>query len=330
MINPDYVAYTVSLRGGGEVAGYVRTQDDGDLRIIGPDGKEQAVARAAVADLRPSPVSMMPPGLIEGLTETQVRDLLTFLVHAPPVRTAAEVAAVRRASASAAATAKPRPLTIVLVASKQDHGKGQHDYPAWQKMWQGLLGRAAGVTVTEAWEWPAPEQWRTADAIVFNFRNRNWSPERLAELDAFQARGGGIVAFHAATIIDQEPERLAERLGLSAQPGPTKYLHTPVTLRFASGSDHGITRGLKNLSLLDEPYWPMFGDPKRIRILATADVAGQPRPMVWTFEPGRGRVFGSIPGHYTWTFEDPLFRILALRGVAWVCGEPESRFDFIE
>lgn len=330
MINPDYVAYTVSLRGGGEVAGYVRTQDDGDLRIIGPDGKEQAVARAAVADLRPSPVSLMPPGLMEGLTETQVRDLLTFLVHAPPVRTAAEVAVVRRASASAAATAKPRPLTIVLVASKQDHGKGQHDYPAWQKMWQGLLGRAAGVTVTEAWEWPAPEQWRTADAIVFNFRNRNWSPERLAELDAFQARGGGIVAFHAATIIDQEPERLAERLGLSAQPGPTKYLHTPMTLKFASGSDHGITRGLKNLSLLDEPYWPMFGDPKRIRILATADVAGQPRPMVWTFEPGRGRVFGSIPGHYTWTFEDPLFRILALRGVAWVCGEPESRFDFIE
>lgn len=50
-------------------------------------------------------------------------------------------------------------------------------------------------------------------------------------------------------------------------------------------------------------------------------------PLVWTFQKGAGRVFGSIPGHYTWTFDDPLFRILALRGLAWVCGQPELRFN---
>jgi len=44
-------------------------------------------------------------------------------------------------------------------------------------------------------------------------------------------------------------------------------------------------------------------------------------------EPGRGRVFVSIPGHYSWTFADPLFRVLLLRGIAWSAKEPVDRFN---
>jgi type 1 glutamine amidotransferase len=36
-------------------------------------------------------------------------------------------------------------------------------------------------------------------------------------------------------------------------------------------------------------------------------------------------VFVSIPGHYTWTFDDPLFRLLLLRGMAWSAREPVDR-----
>jgi type 1 glutamine amidotransferase len=43
-------------------------------------------------------------------------------------------------------------------------------------------------------------------------------------------------------------------------------------------------------------------------------------------EHGKGRVFVSIPGHYSWTFDDPLFRVLLLRGVAWAAREPVVRF----
>ncbi|MSU50660.1 MAG: c-type cytochrome [Opitutus sp.] len=329
MINPDFVAYQVQLHNGESLVGYVRTQDAAALRIAGPDGKVRVVVRADVAEMRPSPVSLMPPGLIDALTELQVRDLLTFLVNGPPVRTPAEVAAVLRTGEKPAAAVPVKPLSIVLVASKQDHGKGQHDYPAWQKLWHALLGRAPGVTVAEAWEWPSAEQWGAADAIVMNFRNRNWGAGRLAQIDDFQKRGGGLVVFHAATIIDRLPEQLAERFGLAAQPGPTKYLHTPVTLKFTASAEQPITRGFNPLALLDEPYWPMFGDVKKIQVLATGEVEGKVWPLVWTFEKGPGRVFGSIPGHYTWTFEDPLYRILALRGLAWACREPASRFEAI-
>ncbi len=34
-----------------------------------------------------------------------------------------------------------------------------------------------------------------------------------------------------------------------------------------------------------------------------------------------------ILGHYTWTFDDPYFRILLLRGMAWAAGESPYRFE---
>ena len=41
----------------------------------------------------------------------------------------------------------------------------------------------------------------------------------------------------------------------------------------------------------------------------------------------QGRVFVSIPGHNWTTFNDPLFRILLLRGFAWTAKEPVDRFN---
>ncbi len=80
MINPDYVAYTLRFHGGGEFTGFVRAQDSSSLRLIGPDGTERFVRRVTVSEMHPSAVSLMPSGLLEGLKEPQVRDLLTFLM----------------------------------------------------------------------------------------------------------------------------------------------------------------------------------------------------------------------------------------------------------
>ena len=81
----------------------------------------------------------------------------------------------------------------------------------------------------------------------------------------------------------------------------------------------------------------MFGDLKRVNVLATAVEEGKPWPIVWTYEASKdeggtatadgGRVFCSILGHYSWTFDDPLFRVLILRGAAWAAREPVERFE---
>lgn len=173
-----------------------------------------------------------------------------------------------------------------------------------------------------AWEWPSDDQFQTADALVFYFWNHNWSAARLAAMDRFQARGGGVVLLHSAVIADKDPEQLAERIGLSAQPGRTGYRHMPFELQLGP-TDHLLVRGLpKVVPLLDEPYWPLVGDPGRVNVLGKAEIDGAERPLVWTFERGLGRVFVSIPGHYHWTLNDSIWRILCLRGIAWTARLP--------
>ena len=45
-------------------------------------------------------------------------------------------------------------------------------------------------------------------------------------------------------------------------------------------------------------------------------------------EREKSRVFVCIPGHFMWTFDDPLYRILVLRGIAWAAGEQDvNRFN---
>jgi len=330
-LHPDYVTYQVALKDGDIVQGFVRSQKEDSLQLFDAEGKETVVARANLESFRPTELSLMPPGLLEGRKTNDVRDLLTFLLWEPPQHSIEST----KALLSRLATKTPREsadstreLRLVLVASKQDHGAGQHDYPNWQTNWTRLLSDAGAKTSAEtAWEWPTPAQFESASALVFYFWNHNWSAARLAQVDAFLARGGGIVLIHSAVIADKDPEVLAERIGLSAHSKRTSYRHMPFELRLVD-REHPITRGLpERIDLIDEPYWPLIGDANAVHVLASAKVDGESRPLIWTREKGKGRIFASIPGHYTWTLNDPLFRIILLRGIAWAAGESPARLE---
>jgi putative heme-binding domain-containing protein len=327
-INPDYVAYNVSLKSGVDLSGFVRAQDEKSLRLVGPDGKESWFSRSDVKELRPSAVSLMPAGLLDSLKEGQVRDLLTFLLSAPPMRSGHELSAALASSKSGTESHATTPLELVLVASKQDHGPAQHDYPAWQTNWHRLLAQAPGVHVADAWLWPSADQFQRAQVILFYYWNHEWNDDKYQQLDDFLAHGGGIVLLHAATIGDPDPLKLAQRFGLAADSGKTKYLHTPLELQFVAPTNNPITMGLPNqLHFLDEPYWPMFRDTNQVEVLATTRQEGADWPMVWTCQKGKGRVFASIIGHYTWTLDDPWFRLILMRGIAWAANGEVNRLE---
>jgi type 1 glutamine amidotransferase len=38
-------------------------------------------------------------------------------------------------------------------------------------------------------------------------------------------------------------------------------------------------------------------------------------------------VFVSIPGHFAWTFDDPAFRLVLLRAIAWAGHRDIDRFN---
>jgi putative heme-binding domain-containing protein len=334
-INPDYVTFKVELKDGRVLTGTVRSQ--GDQLLIGDEnGQTTTVSRGEIERLEPSSKSTMPEDLLKTLGSERMKDLLTFLLTDPPrmpqyaklpppkPRTKAEVQAVLAGAPNP--PEKIRPLHVVLVAGPKDHGLGEHDYPAWQKVWAELLGAAEQTKVTTAWQWPSALQLETADVLVF-FQRGTWTPERAKDLDSFLARGGGAVYIHWAVDGGPDAPAFAQRIGLAAHGGQIKYRHGPLDLGFETGSKHSIGRNFSKVHFHDESYWKLQGDAQKINLLATSVEDGQPTPQFWTLEPSKGRVFVSIPGHYSWTFDDPLFRVLLLRGIAWTAREPVDRFN---
>ena len=258
---------------------------------------------------------------------------------APPPRKRAEVEAILKQAPKL--TEPLKPLHVLLVAGPKDHGPGEHDYPAWQKQWAPLLAKAPNVKVSTAFPWPKPEQWEGVDLVVFYLKTK-WDAGQVAEVQKHQDRGGGVVTLHWAIGCDQEWDRHADCFGLSYK--SASYRHGHVELKIAMPA-HPVALGLPaSMAFVDEPYWPFIGDPSRVRVLATSDeqiYRGDDRrknpgdetvktvPVFWTYErPGSpGRVFVSIFGHYMWTFDDPYFRLLVLRGMAWAARDQTYRWD---
>jgi putative heme-binding domain-containing protein len=333
-IHPDYITYSVALTDGRVLSGVVRTE--GDHLIVGEgSGKETAVRKSEVESVAPSPVSTMPEGLDRLLGTEKVRDLLTFLLTeplqpAPPERDGAPPPR-RRADVEAVLKALPpsegprRRLHVVLSAGPKDHGPGEHDYPLWQRRWRTLLELDDEVRVSTATGWPTPEQCAKADLVVVYSANPGWSADKGRDLDAFLQRGGGLVCVHYAVNGQNAVDAFAERIGLAWKGGVSRFRHGPLELTFPD-SKHPITRGFEKVRFVDESYWQLAGDPNKVHVLASGEEEGTARPLLWTREQGKGRVFVCVPGHYTWTFDDPLFRVLLLRGMAWAAGEPADRF----
>lgn len=180
--------------------------------------------------------------------------------------------------------------------------------------------------VESASDWPAPEQLARADVLVF-YQRGQWDGQRAAQLDAFLQRGGGAVFIHYAVDGGSDPGGFAERIGLAWQGGHSRFRHGALDVDFREGAGHPIARNFQRVGWIDESYWQLVGDPQRIRVLGTGGEQQQPQPLFWTRETeSGGRIVVSIVGHYSWTFDDPLFRSLLLRSIAWSAREEADRF----
>lgn len=331
-INPDHLTYLVELKDGRSFTGVIK-QQGGQMRIVDSAAKETTIRTADIESISPSTISTMPDGLDKALGPERLRDLLTFLLTEPltpapleipgepPPRKRAEVEAVLKATTIPEGPFKK--LNIVLCTGPKDHGPGEHDYPLWRRRWVKLFDLADNVVVSEVDNWPKPEQMAKADLIVFYSNNPAWNADRAKELEAFLNRGGGAVFIHYAVDGHKDVDALASLIGLAWRGGSSKFRHGPLDL---SLSKHDITKGLEKVKLIDESYWNLTGNPKNVTVLASGPEDGAPQPLIWAGEHGKGRVFVSIPGHYTWSFDDPLFRLLLLRGMAWSAHEPVDRF----
>lgn len=265
----------------------------------------------------------------------------------PLVRDAAEIERIVGPSEN---QEPPRDLNILWVwGVDRDHDKGIHAYDWTMDLFVNkLLPTVPRVTATQTMHFPTEGQWETADLVVFySGMDKAWEKEHYDSIDSYQERGGGLIFLHLA-LLQASGEELAKRIGLAfgtgnAPNGPTKYgvLPSPVSLTPAAADSPILERFSPDLELVDELYWNLTGDPERVTTLVTSpagpefatpappkpeDLDGQAWPVMWTMEKGPGRVFATVLGHNYFSFNDPFFRIILLRAMAWAMKESFDPF----
>jgi len=332
-INPDHLTYVVELKNGRSFAGVLKQQGD-TVRVVDGAGRETNIRASDIDSMTPATVSTMPDGIDRILGPEKLRDLLMFLLTdslapaaleipgEPPPRRRSEVEAVLKRSDSPKGPFDK--IHIVLCTGPKDHGPGEHDYPLWRRRWTKLFDLHENVLISTADNWPTIAQLEKANLIVFYSNNPSWNAQRATELDAFLRRGGGAVFIHYAVDGHRHVDELASLIGLAWKGGASRFRHGPLDLKF--DGKHPISMGFERVKFIDESYWRLTGNTKSINVLAVGSEDGADQPLFWTREHGKGRVFVSIPGHYNWTFDDPLFRLLLLRGMAWAAHQPIDRF----
>jgi type 1 glutamine amidotransferase len=279
----------------------------------------------------------------------------TYGVGEPDLRGRAEVAAVLGKAPGPAAESSLRPLTVLFAGGVKDHPPRSHSHDVLPRRWKVLLGGtgpgdepltnmyrpqveadratiAAGsprVTAASTLEWPTDEQFAAADVIMLYQHPKCLSDAaHLRQIEAFLGRGGGLVLSHY--VLWNASPALVDLLGF-AKGTASRYKHKVITLELPEPR-HPIMLGLpRTFTIADECFWNLQGDRGAVTPLATsAEVVGDDvsaEPVVWAYERGRGRVVASTLGHFDWTFDDPLFRTILLRGLAWAAGDSPYRFD---
>jgi putative heme-binding domain-containing protein len=67
------------------LSGFIADQDANIVVLRGLDGQDVPLTRADLREITPSPSSLMPPGLLEGLDEQQLRDFFAYLRIPQPI-----------------------------------------------------------------------------------------------------------------------------------------------------------------------------------------------------------------------------------------------------
>lgn len=83
-INPDRIAYEISLKAGGSAVG-ILLEDTPQQVVVGDvAGAKRTIPRGDVVAMKALPISLMPAGLWQNLSDQQQRDLMTYLLTEPP------------------------------------------------------------------------------------------------------------------------------------------------------------------------------------------------------------------------------------------------------
>jgi putative heme-binding domain-containing protein len=79
LVRKEYQGQSVALRDGRVINGLVVDENDRQLTLVDSNRQKTVIARDSIEEIKASDVSVMPEGLLDKLTEPQIRDLFRYL-----------------------------------------------------------------------------------------------------------------------------------------------------------------------------------------------------------------------------------------------------------
>jgi putative heme-binding domain-containing protein len=84
-IREGFVNQFITTSDGRSLSGFVTDQDNAVVVIRGFDGQDVSISRAEIRELKADPTSLMPEGLLNGLTDQELRDFFAYLRIPQPI-----------------------------------------------------------------------------------------------------------------------------------------------------------------------------------------------------------------------------------------------------
>ncbi len=78
-VYPNYMAVTVEAHSGESLSGWIETESDHSITLRTASGQQRTILRSNIQTLTTSGRSLMPDGLEQTMTKTEMKDLITYL-----------------------------------------------------------------------------------------------------------------------------------------------------------------------------------------------------------------------------------------------------------
>ncbi len=232
----------------------------------------------------------------------------------------------------------PNLAKIVLVAGRQSHGPGDHEFFAGTAILANMLRQTTGVFPVMARDgWPKNEKiFDDAKAVVFYMDGGGGHPilqkEHKAVVQKLMDKGVGFVNIHyAVEYPKKDSEAVLDWLGGYYETGFSTNPHWKAD--FKTLVEHPVTRGVKPFDIQDEWYFNIRFAPEMksvtpiLKATPPDDKRGTPDAkankgreeiVAWTFDRSNGgRSFGFTGGHTHKNWGDENFRRLVVNAILW-------------
>lgn len=333
-------------------------QEGGDKEVVGSVGKSEEI-QASIKPEQWNDYTIIARGnhlvhKINGLTTIDVVDnqkdkramsgILALQLHAgPPMTVQFKDIELKRLNLA------DNRKKIVLVAGRQSHGPGDHEFNAGVQLLDQCLKNAPEVRSTFYLSgWPKDlTAFDNADAILFYMDGGGGHPviqgDHIQIIDSLAVKGVGLgFAHYAVEVPAGKPGEAWQRWigGYYEHQFSVNPMWKP---EFDSFPEHPIARGVKPFSVTDEWYFNMRWreDGKGITHLLVdkpsddvrdgpyvhpqgpydhiKEASGRAETMMWAFErQDGGRGFGFTGGHKHKNWGDDNYRKIVLNALLWI------------